>query len=217
MSGYFGPGLFAFLNDLAANNDRAWFAANRARYTREVDLPLRQFVADAGIRLGELSPSYTEASPFRIYRDTRFARDKTPFNPRAAAVFSHESKGKEHGVPGFYVHLAPGHRVGGGGMHQPDPATLGRVRDRIVARPGDWEAVIASGARIEGDALKRPPAGYDPDHRFIDDLKRKNFYSMTAFTEEQVCAPEFIETYLDACRSAAPLVRFLTRALDLTW
>lgn len=217
MSSYFGPGLFTFLADLAAHNDRAWFAANKDRYTREVDQPLRDFVADAGISLGHLSPSYTEGSKFRIYRDTRFAKDKTPFNPRAAAVFSHESKGKEHGVPGFYLHLAPGHCVGGGGMHQPDPPTLGRVRDRIVARPSDWEAVLTSGAAIEGDALKRPPAGYDPAHRFIDDVKRKSFYSMTTFTEEQVCAPDFMETYLDACRSAAPLVSFLTRALGLTW
>src|SRR5437773_1183143 len=105
MRGYFGPGLFGFLGDLAANNDRVWFQANRARYLDEVDAPMRRFVADAGGRLAELSPSYAVGSLFRIHRDTRFSHDKAPFKTSAAAQFRHGTRRKEHSLPGFYLHL----------------------------------------------------------------------------------------------------------------
>jgi len=217
VSGYFGPGLFDFLRDLAANNDRAWFQANKARYTTEVETPMRAFVADAGMRLAELSPSYAEGSVFRIYRDTRFSRDKSPFKTNTAAHFRHETRRADHSLPGFYVHLAPGHCIGGGGLYRPDPDALARVRDRIVARPAEWEAVLASGVEVVGDSLKRPPAGYDPDHRFIADLKRKDHVAMESFAEDEVCRDDFLERYVGVCTRVAPLVAFLTKALDLTW
>src|SRR5581483_9447525 len=109
---YFGPGMFAFFADLAANNDRPWFQTNKARYVEQVEAPLRRFVEDAGMRLAELSPSYAEGSIFRIYRDTRFAKDKAPFKTNAAAQFRHETRRKDHSLPGFYLHLAPGHCLG---------------------------------------------------------------------------------------------------------
>jgi len=71
--------------------------------------------------------------------------------------------------------------------------------------------------KIEGEALKRPPAGYDAGHRFVEDLKRKDLYSMTTFTEAQVCAPGFMAAYVEACARVAPLVAFLTKALGLRW
>jgi uncharacterized protein (TIGR02453 family) len=217
MSGYFGPGLFTFLTDLKANNDREWFRANKARFTQEVDAPLRRFVADAGVALAELSPAYAEGSVFRIYRDTRFSKDKTPFKTAASAHFSHRSRSKMHTVPGFYLHLEPGNCMGGGGMYRPEPDALGRVRDRIVGRPEEWAAVLASGVPIMGDSLKRPPNGYDPEHRFIEDLKRKDHFAMVTFSEADVLRPDFLDTYVEACRPLAPLMEFLTGALDLEW
>jgi uncharacterized protein (TIGR02453 family) len=217
MSGYFGPGLFAFLRELAVNNERGWFNANRARYAAEVEAPMRRFVADAGMRLAEISPSYAEGSLFRIYRDTRFSHDKAPFKTNVAAQFRHETRRKDHSLPGFYVHLAPGHCMGGGGLYRPDPAALARVRDRIVARPEEWAAVLASGVEVTGDALKRPPSGYPADHRFVEDLKRKDHVVVETFTEDEVCGADFLERYAGVCGRIAPLMAFLTRALDLTW
>ena len=120
-------------------------------------------------------------------------------------------------MPGFYLHIEPGTCVGGGGIYHPDAAALGRIRDRIVAKPKEWDAVLRARIAIEGYALKRPPAGYDSDHRFIEDLKRKDLYSMSKFSEREVCAPGFLDTYVDACARAAPLVAFLSKALGLRW
>src|SRR5262249_47414783 len=141
----------------------------------------------------------------------------SPFKTSVAAQFRHGTHRKDHGLPGFYVHLSPGHCLGGGGLYRSDPDALGRVRDRIVAEPDEWAAVLASDLEIQGEALKRPPAGYDPAHRFVEDLKRKDHVVMESYAEAEVCSPEFLERYVATCARIAPLLAFLTRSLDLTW
>jgi uncharacterized protein (TIGR02453 family) len=217
VSGHFGAGLFAFLTDLAANNDRDWFRAHKQRYVDEVEAPLRRFVEDAGMRLAEISPSFAEGSPFRIYRDTRFSKAQQQFKTSAAAQFRHGTRRRDHSVPGFYLHLSPGFCMGGGGLYRPDAPALGRVRDRIVAHPDEWAAVLASGVALQGDPLKRAPAGYDPGHRFVADLRRKDHYAMTQYSEVEVCRADFLDAYVATCAGLAPLLAFLTRSLDLTW
>jgi uncharacterized protein (TIGR02453 family) len=220
---HFGPGLFEFLRDLASHNNRRWFEANRPRYEREVKEPLLRFIEDFGLRLSEVSRSFLAdprpvgGSMFRIYRDTRFSRDKSPYKTHAAAHFRHRDGSGDVHAPGFYLHLAPGGSFGGGGLWHPDAPALKKVRGRIVRRAADWQAVLDHGVSIDGDALKRPPAGYPPDHRFVEDLKRKDLYTMTQFSRREVCAPGFLDRYMEACRRAAPLVRFLTKALGLSW
>lgn len=221
--GHFGRGLFEFLTALKTNNNRDWFAANKERYVRDVEEPMLRFIADFGARLDKVSkcfvadPRRNGGSMFRIYRDTRFSKEKTPFKHAVAAQFPHQARAKDKSVPGFYLHLEPNVCVGGGGIYHPDATALKRIRDRIVARPKDWEAVLRKKIPIEGAALKRPPAGYDPAHRFVEDLKRKDVYSMTTFTERDVCAPDFVTRYVKACARIAPLVEFQTKALGLRW
>jgi uncharacterized protein (TIGR02453 family) len=222
--GHFQRGFFAFLRELRANNNRQWFATNKERYVTEVEGPMLRFIADLGPRMRVqvsknfiADPRRVGGSMFRIYRDTRFSKDKTPFKPSAGAQFPHQARGNDRSVPGFYLHLEPGTCVGGGGIYHPDAVALRCIRDRMVRKPKEWEAVLRKGVPIEGDALKRPPAGYDPDYRFAEDLKRKDLYSMSRFSEREVCSPGFLDTYMDACARAAPLVEFLTRALRLRW
>lgn len=220
---HFGKGLFAFLADLRRNNDRAWFLAEKERYVAEVEGPMLRFIADFAGRLPGISrafvadPRRVGGSMFRIYRDTRFSKDKSPYKCAVAAQFPHRDRGKDRSVSAFYLHLEPGRCVGGGGLYHPDAAALKQVRDRIAARPREWEAVLRKRIAILGESLKRPPAGYDPEHRFVEDLKRKDFYGMTRFTEREVCAPGFLDRYVEACATAAPLVEFVTRALALRW
>jgi uncharacterized protein (TIGR02453 family) len=220
---HFDRAFFEFLAELKANNDREWFAANKERYVSLVEQPMLRFISDLGGRLATISKSFVAdprragGSMFRIYRDTRFGRDKTPFNPSARAHFAHRTRAQGESVPGFYVHLEPGRCVGGGGIYHPDAAALERIRGGIVGKPREWSAVLESGMKIDGEALKRPPAGYDAAHRFVEDLKRKDLYSMTTFPEAQVCAPGFMGAYVEACAKAAPLVAFLTKALGLRW
>ena len=223
MAGHFTPGFFAFLRDLKRHNDRAWFAANKDRYVAEVEAPMLRFIADVGERLPSVSrafvtdPRRSGGSMYRIYRDTRFSHDKSPYKTWAAAHFRHRSAGKEVAAPGFYVHLGPGEYFGGGGIYHPDMPTLTRIREHIVSDPRAWGAVRRSGIEIEGGSLKRVPAGFDPAHRFADDLKRKDFYGGSEFTERQVTSPEFLNTFVDSCEAVAPLMKFLTAALGLRW
>jgi len=220
---YFTPDFFAFLRDLKRHNDRAWFAAHKERYVAEVEAPMLRFITAVGERLPSISsafladPRRSGGSMHRIYRDTRFSADKSPYKTWVAAHVRHRSARKDVTAPGFYLHLGPGERFGGGGIYHPDMPALTRIRRRIVSDPKAWGAVVRSGIDIEGDSLKRAPAGFDPAHRFVADLKRRDFYASTAFTERQVTSPDFLDGFLDSCREVAPLMRFLAGALGLRW
>ncbi len=223
MAAHFSPAFFAFLRNLKTHNTREWFAAERDRYVRDVEAPMQQFIADFAPRLRSISRAYVAdprrmgGSMFRIYRDTRFSSNKSPFKTWVAARFAHEARRKVEGVPAFYLHLEPRECYGGGGVYHLDMPALTRVRQHIVAAPKAWAKVIDAGLEIEGDRLKRPPAGFPADHRFIEDLKRKDIYVLRSFTAAEVVAPKFLDRYTEACERAAPLLEFLTKALDLRW
>ena len=160
----FGPELFAFLNDLRDHNDRDWFTANKARYEADVLEPALAFVEDMSYRLHEISPHLRAdarrngGSVFRIYRDTRFSKDKTPFKTNTGVHFRH-ARAKDVPAPGYYLHLQPGRVFAGAGIWHPDTKTANRIRDAIAARPdalahGDARAPVR---RHAGD--RRPRAG----------------------------------------------------------
>lgn len=223
MSAHFTPTFFTFLRALKRHNTREWFADQRARFDRDVEAPMLQFIADFSPRLRAISPAFvadpkrTGGSMFRIYRDTRFSADKTPFKTWMAARFPHEARKKTDGVPGFYLHLEPKDSYGGGGVYHLEMPALTRIRHYLVANPKAWKAVLESGIEIEGDRLVRAPAGFDPAHRFIDDLRRKDLYTLTSFTEAEVVSAQFLDRYTAACERIVPLMSFLTRALKLRW
>ncbi len=221
----FGPELFTFLTDLRANNDRDWFAANKARYEEQLLEPALTFVEDFAPRLEKISP-HLRADPrpsggslFRIYRDTRFSKDKSPYKTNVGIHFRHELAKDAH-APGFYLHLGPGEVFAGGGIWHPgtDGATL--IREAIVADPERWKRTTRTGAfvkRLElgGDTLKRVPPWADAEHPFAEDLKRKDFFGWAQLSEEDVVAPGFVDEYAGICRAATPLMRFLCDALDV--
>ena len=227
MTTYFTPALFTFLRQLKSHNNREWFQARRARFTTDVEAPMLRFIADAGPRLLGISraviadPRRTGGSLYRIYRDTRFSADKSPYKVNVAASFSHEAKRDTKkalaSVPGFYLHLEPGDSFGGGGIYHPDMPTLTRIRTAIVRDGKVWTAVKRTGIEIDGDRLSRAPAGFDPAHRFIEDLRLKDFYTLTSFSEEDVCAPDFLDRYIECCCTSAPLVGFVAKAMGLRW
>ena len=107
--------------------------------------------------------------------------------------------------------------MGGGGIYHPDMPSLNRIRLAIVGDRKGWAAVKRTGVAIEGDTLLRAPAGFNPGDPSIGDLRRKDFYALTSFSERQVCARDFLDRYVDSCERVAPLVAFLTRALGLRW
>jgi uncharacterized protein (TIGR02453 family) len=223
----FSPALFDFLRELRANNDRDWFQRNKARYESEVKAPALRFIAEVGPRLQGISkhivadPSPVGGSLFRIHRDVRFSSDKSPYKTAVGMSFGHD-RGRDGPAPGYYLHLEPGESFTGGGVHMPDTATLTLVRDAIVADTRGWKRIVedprfAPAFTNMGDALKRAPQGYDPNHPHVDDLKRKSYTWHAMFTEAQVCAPDFMDRFVDACRTAAPFTRFLARAVGAAW
>ena len=222
MSGHFTPALFKFLRDLKANNNREWFQANRERYVADVESPMLQFITDMGTRLPAISkmvkadPRRMGGSMYRIYRDTRFSADKTPYKTWAAVHFKVRA-GKEQASPGFYLHVGPGERWAGGGIYHPEMPALTRIRQYIASHPKEWDKVLRSKIEIEGESLSRGPAGFDPGHKFITDLKRKDFYAGTEYSEREVTAPNFIDAYVEECKRVAPLMAFLSNALGLRW
>jgi uncharacterized protein (TIGR02453 family) len=222
----FGPELFRFLRDLKANNTREWFAENKERYEDAVRGPALDFVSDFAPRLEEISPHFiadprpSGGSLFRIHRDTRFSRDKSPYKTHTGIQFRHEL-GRDAHAPGFYLHLEPKAVFAGAGVWHPDGTALAAIRDAIVADPDGWRSAT-SGQRafrreltLGGDSLKRAPAGYDPEHPLVEDLKRKDFVCYRTLEEREVCSAGFAEQLAGVYRAASPLVRFLCSALDV--
>ena len=223
----FNPALFGFLRDLAGNNNREWFATNKARYVAEVRDPMLDFIAAFSPHLNRISAHYVAdprangGSLFRIHRDVRFSNDKRPYKTNAGAHFRHEAARDVH-APGFYLHLEPGGVFAAGGVWHPDGPALAKIRNAIVDDPAGWRKVTSPGTlgprgELAGETLKRPPRGYDPDHPLIEDLKRKDFFALAHFTEAEACATGFLEEFGKTCRTFAPMTRFLTEALDLPW
>ncbi len=226
--GHFSPELFRFLRQLQRNNNREWFDKHRERYIEHVRDPMLRFISDFGPRLKRISTHLTAdprphgGSMFRIHRDTRFSRDKSPYKTWVAAQFRHE-RGKDVHAPGFYLHLGQDGVYAGAGIWHPDGDTLARIRAAIVDRPQAWKRIVSAKAfrdgplRLAGESLKRPPRGCDPDHPLIEDLKRKDFITLVELDEATACAPELLDRYTRICRASVPFMKFLAEAVRLRW
>ena len=218
----FAPGLFAFLDELARNNDRTWFQANKARYEAEVKEPALAFVEDMGHRLPDVAPELVadQKSLFRIHRDTRFSKDKSPYKTHTGIYFRHASAARIE-LPGLYLHLEPGHVFLGAGIWHPDTAALKRLRDAIVARPDDWVAARDGGAPdwtiADGEALVRPPKGYPADHALVADLKRKSFAVISPQTEAEATSGGFLDLVTERARTARPFLSWTCDALGAAY
>jgi len=220
--------MFAFLRQLKANNDRAWFEANKTVFRETVQAPMSEFIAAMALGLAKISKQFVAdprpngGSMFRIYRDVRFSRDKRPYKEHAACQFRHRL-GRDVHAPGFYVHLAPGDVFFGGGMWMPDPETCARIRGAIASKPAAWKKVVtgkkfvAAFGGIEGESLTRPPRGFDPAHPFIEDIKRKSFVAGTDSSERAARSPDFVAEVAEGFRNLAPLMRFLCDALQVPY
>jgi uncharacterized protein (TIGR02453 family) len=220
----FGREFFQFLRELAANNERAWFEANKTRYQEVVVAPVSTFVTAMQPKLRKVSPHFIAdprpvgGSMFRIHRDTRFSKDKSPYKTHTGVQFRHDA-GKDAHAPGFYVHLQPGRVFYGGGVWMPSPALLNAVRTRIVEEPTAWKKALGTASLVEtfggladGDPLARPPRGFDADHPDIADIKKRSFFLSADSTEADAGKPAFLNDVAEAFIAAKPVMRFLTLA-----
>ncbi len=222
---YFSKASFRFLRVLARNNNRTWFHAHQGDYELHVREPFLQLIADLQAPLKKISlhmradPRKVGGSLFRIYRDTRFANDKTPYKPWAGARLFHERR-REVAAPSFYLHIAPNDCFAGGGLWHPEPPTLKRIRDFLADNPAAWKRATRSKSFREhfsfwGESLTRPPHGFDPQHELIEDLKRKSFAAGEELTEALACSSELLPTAVATFKRSAPMIDYLCAALDL--
>ncbi len=218
----FSKATLGFLNELAANNDRAWFEANKPRYEELVREPALEFIAAMATPLAKFAPHFRAeprkmgGSLMRVFRDTRFARDKSPYKTNIGIQLRHEL-GKDVHAPGFYLHIATDECFFGAGCWHPEAEALGHIRDLIAAQPKRWLAArddkkFAAHWALAGDSLTRPPRGYAADHPAIDDLKRKDFIGLAALSFAEATGPGLVKLASERFAAAAPLMKFLCEA-----
>ena len=213
--------LFAFLDELRDNNSREWFDANRDRYEQHVREPALDFITAFAPRLEQISPRFeadarrSGGSLFRINRDTRFAKDKSPYRTNAGIIFHHELR-RTATTPGFYLHLEPGRSFAGIGVWHPDGPATHAIRTAIAEQPDRWtEVKDAPQLELVGDQLKRAPRGFDKDDPLIEDIKRRNFALHAPLTDAAVTRKDFLDRYAGLAEHGAPFNRFLCDALGL--
>ena len=224
-SARFSPDLFRFLSDLANNNERAWFHENKRRYDESVKEPALDFIEEFRPRLASISPHFEAnaravgGSLFRIQRDTRFGKDKTPYKINTGLHFRHE-RAKDAHAPGFYIHLQPRQCFLGMGLWNPEPKVAHEIRRYISGNRDDWVRITRNGPfarsfELSGDSLVRPPKGFEKDDPLLPDLKRKSFMGIMSLTQGQVTKASFLDDVQNWFSEGSEFVAFLCRAVDV--
>ncbi len=218
----FGPRTFKFLRDLRAHNDKAWFDEHRDLYERDYAAPALAFIAAVGPRLHRLSRTIScvpkvNGSLFRIHRDVRFSKDKTPYRDHIDFWFWEGPK-KGWRTPGFFLRIAPDQLTVGAGMHRLQKPQLDAFREAIVdGRAGkalDKHLAEATGAGFDvvAPTRKTVPRRYDPEHPRQHLLRHEGLtVTQQVAIPKEARSPAFVEWYADRCRTLLPVHRWLTK------
>lgn len=221
----FEPRTLRFLETLTVNNNREWFKENKGRYEEDVlDVALR-FIISMQEPMADIAPRFTAVptrvggSLMRVYRDTRFSKNKLPYKINIGIQFRHEQARDVHS-PGYYLHIEPGEVFLGAGMWRPDSDPLRGIRERIAAKPAEWQRAMKDRPfsryfSLGGESLTRPPRGFDKDHECIEDIKRKSFIAVRHLAVEDCLKPRFQRTVESSFKSAEPFMRFLCKSVGV--
>ena len=210
-----------FLRALKRNNRREWFKPRKEKYEQLVRTPMIGLIERLATDLQGFAPDLV-ASPrvslYRIYRDTRFSENKTPYKTHAAAVFPCRSLPKHQGA-GLYFHVSPEEVWIGGGMYAPDTSQIQAVREHIAANVRRLRTIVESPSfrrtvgRLEGERLQRVPRGFAKDHEAAEYLRFRQFLAGAEFPPAFATTPRFYATVVKVFREVSPLIRFLNEPL----
>ncbi len=207
----------AFLRGLKKNNDRDWFNARKTVFEENVRLPMIELVRAVHSHMLGYAPEYVGEPAkcvFRIYRDTRFSKDKTPYKTYVSAYLWRNDLGKDRGA-GYYFYVSPGDCGVAGGLYQPEPDQLLAVRN-LIAEDADPFREVFSNRRVKklmgelgGDKLTRPPKGFDPDHPAIELLKHKSFVLHAKLDPAIATTPKLYKEIVTRIEAVTPFVKYL--------
>lgn len=213
---------YRFLSDLKKNNDRAWFKDHEAAY-REAKGDVEALVADLIARIAAFDPEVKGVDArkcvFRIFRDARFSKDKSPYKSNFGAHISGAAN-KYQSRAGYYLHIEPGGSFLGGGAYTPPADWLKAIRGAIDRDGGSLKAILAAAAfkkhfgAMQGETLKTAPQGYPPDHLYIGYLRHKSFLALKPLKDREVTAPGFAKEVTVVFKAMRPFNRFLNEAFE---
>jgi uncharacterized protein (TIGR02453 family) len=210
-----------FLVDLASNNERAWFQPRKAEFERLLKEPLEELCVALDDRFRALGLSLhadPRTSPFRIYRDTRFSRDKSPYKTNVAASFPWRDEDRSYGVGGYF-HMSVGEAYIGGGVWHPEPARLAAFRKAVSEDPGrvhaalDDPGFVETFGNVNGDRLKRTPTGFPADHPDAELLKLKDV-TFGRRLDDEIFTSELPDVMARDFAKAVPVFRLLAEVTN---
>jgi len=213
--------IFDFLVRLQINNDRNWFHEHKFEYD-EVKADFETFINTLIVPLAQLDPDLGSVTAneciFRIYRDTRFSHDKTPYKTHFSAFIG--NGGKKTRLAGYYIHIQPDESFFAGGIYNPDPAALESVRNEIYHHSDEIRHILDNRKFKKifpelsaEDRLKNPPKGYPKDFKEIELLKNKHFITHYPLKNEFFLEDGVIDRLVELCKIQYSLNAFLNRAV----
>jgi len=227
----FRPQALGFLRALKRHNEKHWFEAHRPEYDAEVVGPLKLLAEELDVRFARLAPEFVappKRALFRIHRDVRFSKDKSPYKTHAALWVFHRDAGRgvgrdAHGGAGFYFHLEPGASLVAAGFWMPPRPILSTLRERIVEEQKKFEKMVKAPAFKRryggltddepGVMLTRVPRGYAPDHPAAQWLRFNSFTASRPLTDADALSPKLVDTIMKDYAVLLPLVRWLNGSL----
>lgn len=218
---WFSPEAFEFLRKLKRNNRREWFEARRDVYERELKQPMLSLIGQIMHGMMDYAPNHLrppQKCMLRIYRDTRFSADKTPYKTHLAAWWTRNGLEKTSGG-GYYLHVSPTELILAAGVYMPPKEQLFAVRQHLLANHAEFRKLIKNKklrARMtthDPQALTRPPKGFPVDHAAIEWIKWRQWGVIGTLPAEEALKPKLAATVETYFRLAAPLVDFLNEPL----
>lgn len=211
-----------FMKRLKRNNNRPWFEKHKQEYETLVKLPMQSLIVALQPHFERFAPEFDinpKRSLFRVYRDVRFSKDKTPYKTHAAAHFVLRGKPKGVEGSGYYLHIEPGEVYIGAGIYMPDSDQLKEIRRAIADQSERFLSILHHPRfkrrfrNIQGEKLQRVPQGYQPDHPMAEWLKQKQFFVWVEWPESKCLKTRFVFEVADIYEAATPLARFLNEAV----
>jgi uncharacterized protein (TIGR02453 family) len=208
-----------FLRSLARNNNREWFEKNKRRYEESVKEPMLALLGSLALRVKKIDPDLAiepRSSMYRIYRDIRFSKDKTPYKTHVAAAFTFSGLDRKYDA-GYYFHVSPAEVGVGGGMYMPSGPALKNLRAAIDRDSSALRSILKHPkfkklfGELYGESLTRVPQGYEKEHPDADLLKRKQFFCWADLDAGIVEGPEFEDVLMKHFEAMTPLVKYLAQ------